>query len=228
MSNKNYRQVLIQDQQYLALVIGVNPFNSAQLTEEFLKQERIIPRHWRQKKTSFSNFKGVELHFQEGIIFRGELNQLTIQETLEPQNLDKMVFATLAYNLIDQLSQKKYTQIKIKFERSFAIPKLDHFAINYLKNNLLSPKVNPGLKNHLISGEINYCYQLDHCQLKLKVTASQKQANLSPLLRFTGSFNYKIDVLSVTSPDEQIKQIICNWQFDYQKYTNLVNFHFLG
>lgn len=229
MLNKTPSEILVQDQQKLALVIEVKPFKPIQLTEEFLKQESIIPCNWTQKKNGISNSKRVQLDFEEGITIIGELNQLIIQESIAPQNLEKMVFATVAHHLIEKLNTKNYTKIQLQFQRSFSISNIDNFGITYLKNNLLSSKLNQGIGNPLISGEISYVYRLDKCQLKLKVKAIQKQHNISPSLNFIGNFNYQIEWLSLHyTLEQQVQLIISNWQLDYHKFTNLINTNFLG
>lgn len=229
LSNKTPSEILIQEQQKLALAIEVKPFRPRQLTEEFLKQEKIIPLDWKQKRFVESN--GVQLDFEEGVSILARNNLLILRETVEPQKLEKMLFSTVAHRLIDQLKNKRYLKIQLELQRSFSIPSSANFGISYLKKSLLSPRFNQWMGDNLISGEINYYYQLEHCKLSLKVKSFSKHKNnelSSPMLVFTGNFNYRLEFLTLLSPLHQLKTIISNWQLDHQNFINIINTKFLG
>jgi hypothetical protein len=225
LPSKTAPPITIQDKQELIFSMGIKPFASSQLTQDFLQNQGIIPQNWKLK-TLDNQPDLVKLDWQGHLIIKAQSNWLFFQENLDPQSLQPSVAAKIATEFVNKITNVTYQSLQLSIQRCFSISNYDKFATNYLQNTLLSPGLVQKVSNNWLGGEINYCYQLK--QGKFYFTVKANQQCQSSFLIFMGKFNYSLLQFPAQAKQNQIKKIINNWQQDYQIFIDLINSRFLA
>jgi hypothetical protein len=212
--------------QELALVIAVKEIDPTLITPEFLKYSQIVPADWEVAGQPIRNFQGSQVTFQNGVSVMAQPQRISFAELAADKAVDAIISAQLAMKLVDVLPSLNYVGVGINLRGYIDFGSDTRQARDFMFQNLLAPGAWKQLGNAPVQAGINLGYTFDDRRLNLTINEATLQTpdgTTNAIALFNGNFDY--DVATTIAPaahTQRIKQIVSNWQRDFDLYQEVV------
>jgi hypothetical protein len=212
--------------QELALVIAVKEIDPTLITPEFLKYSQVVPADWEVAGQPIRNFQGSQVTFQNGVSVIAQPQRISFAELAVDKEADALISAQLAVKLVDVLPSLNYVGVGINLRGYIDFGSDTRQARDFMFQNLLAPGAWKQLGNAPVQAGINLGYTFDDRRLNLTINEATLQTpdrQTNEIALFNGNFDY--DVATTIAPaahTQRIKQIVSNWQRDFELYKEVV------
>ncbi|NJL51874.1 MAG: hypothetical protein HC930_05925 [Hydrococcus sp. SU_1_0] len=201
--------------QQLSLSLIAQNYNPAQITPDFLAASGIIPHDWQLASKPVVASNMVQLRFKNGLSVVAQPGSITFSEAIRTSSMEEMEAAKVASRYLEALPAADYQQLKISPMCLYNLGDEADTVRQLIVEALLAPAPWHSFGSAPTKAAINLVYELEHCQLNLKVDEArfqQGETNAIPGLLFAGDFIYSVAELSGESKINSFKIAINNWQ----------------
>lgn len=201
--------------QQLSLSIIANNYNPARITPDFLIASGIIPQDWELATKPVAAPNAVQLRFKNGLSIIAKPGVITFSEAIRTSGLEEMEAARVATRYVTSLPAADYQLLKISPMSLYNLGEASDTVRQLITQALLTPAPWHSFGSTPVKAEVNLVYELEHCQLNIKVDEArlQKGENTTiPGLLFAGDFIYSFPQLTGLEKIESLKAAINNWQ----------------
>jgi hypothetical protein len=212
--------------QELAIVIAVKEVDPTLVTPDFLKYSQIVPSDWEVAGQPLRNFQGSQIVFQNGVSVIAQQQRISFAELAVDKDPSALVSAQLATKLVDVLPSLNYAGVGINLRGYVNFGSDKRQARDFMFQNLLAPGAWKQLGNAPVQAGINLGYTFEERRLNLTINEATLQTpdnQMSAIALFNGNFDY--DLATTVAPaahTQTIKQIVTNWQRDFNLYQEVV------
>lgn len=218
----------IQDFQEVAIALYSRNLALNILTEEILKQKKVIPSDWQlSKNQQFINKPFlIQLPFENGFKIIAQPGKINFSTRI---NEKKIPIDKIINNFIYAFPQINYQTLQITPRRLISLPgKLD-VAEKFIKENLILPGDWQNFKNIKPKVQINFYYELNQLPLILKINdvkLNLPQKKTKPALLFSGIFSVQLNLRSKYFKLQNLDKFITNYTQYINDFNKIVNSFF--
>jgi hypothetical protein len=211
--------------QQLSIVVAAKNYNPARISLDFLTVSGIIPSDWQLRKKPYITSELVQLQFNNGvnitaqserIIFGQEITQFQEREILAP---------VIAHRYVEKLPAADYQYLQTSLGSIYSLGEKEDTVRHLIVKTLLSHSPWHSFGKSPVKASIDLLYELEHCQLNLKVDEARLQKSETstiPALMFAGNFNYPLANYNEQEKLSRLCQLIDNWQKDLKTFQEIV------
>ncbi len=207
-------------------MIAVKEIDPTLITPEFLKYSQVVPADWEVAGQPLRNFQGSQVTFQNGVSVIAQPQRISFAELAAEKETDALISAQLAVKLVDVLPSLNYVGVGINLRGYIDFGSDTRQARDFMFQNLLAPGAWKQLGNAPVQAGINLGYTFDDRRLNLTINEATLQTpdgQTSSIALFNGNFDYDVATTIATAAHTQrIKQIVSNWQRDFELYKEVV------
>lgn len=216
--------------QELSIAIAADNVNPNVLNFELLRYSGIIPLEWELAKPPSYTDNLAQLTFPQGISIAAQPNRVIFSETIFAKEPQEVQIPSIASKYVEKLTNLHYVAVGINpnFHAFFSSPQESH---KYLVEKLLGAGTWQQFGTQPMKAALQLAYSLERGQLNLIVTEAllrtSEQESL-PVVVFSGNFNYELMGNTQQERQEDLLEIISNWQTNLDTYQELINDKFLA
>lgn len=207
--------------QQISLSLIAKNYNPARITPDFLAASGIIPHDWQLAAKPSVTQNTVQLKFKNGLSVTAKPGSITFSEGIRTTAIEEMEAAKVATRYLESLPAADYQQLKISPMSLYNLGDETDTVRQLIVEGLLSPSPWHSFGSTPTKAAINLVYELERCQLNLKVDEARFQQGENtaiPGLLFAGDYIYSFDELSGVEKINSIKTAIANWQQDVNMF----------
>ncbi|MEL6439097.1 MAG: hypothetical protein AAFQ80_07585 [Cyanobacteria bacterium J06621_8] len=207
--------------QQLSLTLIAKNYNPARITPDFLAASGIIPYSWQLASKPSVAPNMVQLKFKNGLGIAALPGSITFSEAIRTEGIEQMEAAKVASRYLESLPAADYQQLKISPMCLYNLGDEADAVRQLMIEALLAPSPWHSFGCKPVKAAVNLVYELEHCQLNLKVDEARFQQGEKaaiPGLLFAGDFIYSVAELSGESKINSLKTAINNWQQDVGRF----------
>lgn len=214
--------------QELAIAINAKNLKPTVLTPDFLKYTGIIPEDWELAKEPVYTNVVVQLLYKTGVGIIAQPNSVNVVEAIGPKKIEEIQIPKITQDLVEKLSKVEYQRVGIN-PRGFATFNSDAEAYQYINGKLLAP----GSWQEFAGAKVNAALQLSYPLQRGILNLSINQANVqfpdkvAPAILFSGNYNYSLSGNTPAEKQQDLQQIIENWQDSVNTFQQLLLEKFL-
>ncbi|MBE9168126.1 hypothetical protein IQ238_11565 [Pleurocapsales cyanobacterium LEGE 06147] len=212
--------------QQLSFSLIANNYNPARITPDFLAASGIIPQDWELASKPVVAPNMVQLKFKNGLSIIAQPGTITFSEAIRTSSLEEMEAAKVASRYLESLPAADYQLLKISPMNLYNLGTQADTVRKLIVEALLAPAPWHSFGSAPLKATVNLVYQLEHCQLSLKVDEARFQqgdANAIPGLLFVGDFIYSQAELTGEAKINSLKAAIDNWQQDVSMFQEKIS-----
>lgn len=212
--------------QQLSLSLIAKNYNPARITPDFLAASGIIPHDWQLAAKPVVAPNAVQLRFKNGLSVVAKSGSITFSEAIRSTSMEEMEAAKVAKRYLESLSAADYQQLKISPMCLYSLDESADTVRKLIVEGLLTPAPWQSFGSSPTKAAVNLIYQLEHCQLNLKVDEArfqQGETSAIPGLLFAGDFIYSVAGLSGEEKVSKISSAIDNWQQDVAMFQSKIS-----
>lgn len=219
------------DQIELGIVITTSNHNPELLSLEFLKSRMIVPDNWKDGQQVLSEKKVSQVIFSDRVNIIAHTNRITFIENLDLKALSSTSSPTIALRYTDALPALidiNYFSVNIIFKGYILFPENSDLPHKYIFQKLVRPPIEEWTEINISSlqGSVNLFYSFIDKEFKLSIdeaTLTTLGKNKSPILLFTGNFNYSISDQESIVQNVKSCQVILDWFHNLEIYRKIVD-----
>ena len=207
--------------QQLSLTLVANNYNPARITPDFLAASGIIPQDWKLANQPIVSPNRVQLKFKNGLGITAQSGLISFSEAITTSSPEKMEAPQVASRYLESLPAADYQILKISPMCLYNLGNEADTVRQLIIEALLAPAPWHSFGSSPTKAAVNLVYELEHCQLNLKVDEArfqQREAEAVPELLFAGDFVYSQAELSGEEKINSFKMAINNWSKDVTKF----------
>lgn len=211
--------------QQLSLSIIANNYNPARITPDFLIASGIIPQDWELATKPVAAPNAVQLRFKNGLSIIAKPGVITFSEAIRTSGLEEMEAARVATRYVTSLPAADYQLLKISPMSLYNLGEASDTVRQLITQALLTPAPWHSFGSTPVKAEVNLVYELEHCQLNLKVDEArlQRENKTIPGLLFAGDFTYSLARQQGAEKLASLKSAIANWQQDVNLFQEKIS-----
>lgn len=219
-----------QDIQELTISLVIKNFNPTLLSYEFLTMSGIIPNTWELARQPVVNARASQVGFKNGVNIVAQGNTLSFVEGLgSGKKISDLQFDKIALQYVDRMPQSEYQGLSIAPKIIIPFPG-EEGGKDFINNNFLNGGTWRNIGNQTPQSSLSLFYNLDKCNLSLNINPAKLQqpnnVSISAVL-FAGSFNYLLAEMNIGEVANILKNLMGNWQDDFNTFQGLVYQQFL-
>jgi hypothetical protein len=213
--------------QEVAIVIAVKELDPTLLTPEFLNYTQIVPAGWVVAGQPVRTLQGSQVTFENGVSVIAQPQRISFAELAVDKPPAELQIPNLAAKFVDVLANLNFVGVGINLRGYIDFGSDKRAARDFIFQNLLAPGAWQQMGTEPVQAGINLSYTFDDRRLNLNINEATLQLpdnQTSAIALFGGNFDY--DVAGTIAPaahTQRIKQIVTNWQRDFQLYQEVVD-----
>jgi hypothetical protein len=213
--------------QEVAIVIAVKELDPTLLTPEFLNYTQIVPASWIVAGQPVRTLQGSQVTFENGVSVIAQPQRISFAELAVDKPTAELQIPKLAEKFVDVLANLNFVGVGINLRGYIDFGSDKREARDFIFQNLLAPGAWQQMGTAPLQAGINLSYTFDDRRLNLNINEATLQTpdnQTSAIALFGGNFDY--DVAGTIAPaahTQRIKQIVTNWQRDFQLYQEVVD-----
>jgi hypothetical protein len=213
--------------QEVAIVIAVQELDPTLLTPEFLNYTQIVPADWIVAGQPVRTLQGSQVTFENGVSVIAQPQRISFAELAAGKPTAELQIPKLAEKFVDVLANLNFVGVGINLRGYIDFGSDKREARDFIFQNLLAPGAWQQMGTAPVQAGINLSYTFDDRRLNLNINEATLQTPddlTSAIALFGGNFDY--DVAGTIAPaahTQRIKQIVTNWQRDFQLYQEVVD-----
>jgi hypothetical protein len=213
--------------QEVAIVIAVKELDPTLLTPEFLNYTQIVPAGWVVAGQPVRTLQGSQVTFENGVSVIAQPQRISFAELAVDKPPAELQIPNLAAKFVDVLANLNFVGVGINLRGYIDFGSDKRAARDFIFQNLLAPGAWQQIGTEPVQAGINLSYTFDDRRLNLNINEATLQLpdnQTSAIALFGGNFDY--DVAGTIAPaahTQRIKQIVTNWQRDFQLYQEVVD-----
>ncbi|MEL6928235.1 MAG: hypothetical protein AAFO95_06350 [Cyanobacteria bacterium J06600_6] len=221
----------IKEIQEIAIALAIKDFAPEIITEEFVRQNKIVNADWKLNQAPFEHHDRAQLAFDSNVTIVAQKSGIAFIERIS--NKDAQLQAqSVADKCVTQFTGAEYQGMKLEAKRLIPIPN-DDATRSYLTEFLVASGAWQNYGQAPVKTGINFLYNLGRCQLNMAISeATIKQENKQDAwsedmggLLFAGTFKYPpFDGDNIN----QSKKAIANCTKDWQEFNQIIDRVFLN
>lgn len=207
--------------QQLSLSLIAKNYNPARISPDFLAASGIIPHDWQLAAKPVVAPNAVQLRFKNGLSIVAKPGSITFSEAIRTTSIEKMEAAKVASRYLESLPAADYQQLKISPMCLYNLGSESDTVRKLIVEALLAPAPWHSFGSTPTKAAVNLVYELEHCQLNLKVDEARFQQGKTeavPGLLFAGDFVYSLTQSTGEEKINKLKTAINNWQQDVDMF----------
>ena len=221
----------IKEIQEIAIALAIKDFDPAIITEEFVRQNKIVNPDWKLNQAPLEHYDRAQLAFDSNVTILAQKSGIAFIERIS-DNDAQLQAQSVASRCVSQLTDVEYQGIKLEAKRLIPIPN-DDAPRSYLTEFLVASGAWQNYGQAPVKTGINFLYNLGRCQLNMAISeATIKQENKEDAwsqdmggLLFSGTFKYPpFDGDKIS----KAKQAIANYPKDWQEFNQIIDRVFLN
>ncbi|MEO1669338.1 MAG: hypothetical protein AAFR77_00915 [Cyanobacteria bacterium J06631_2] len=212
--------------QQLSLSLIAKNYNPARITPDFLAASGIIPHDWQLAAKPIATQNAVQLKFKNGLSVSANYRSITFSEGIRTTAIEEMEAAKVATRYLEALPAADYQQVKVSPMCLYNLGDETDTVRQLIVEGLLTPAPWHSFGAEPNKATINLIYELERCQLNLKVDEARFQQGENeavPGLFFAGDFVYSFAEQSGSEKIGSIKTAISNWQQDVTMFQSQIS-----
>lgn len=216
--------------QELVIIIAVKNHKPTILNPDFLKYSGIVPSEWELARSPVSTSSVAQVTYQNGISIVAEPQRVMFLEALADKAAASVLVPGVTSKYVQTLPNVDYQAVGINFRGYVPFDSQPDAARKYLAETLLSPGPWHEIGTAPVRTTLNYAYTLERGQFNLSVNEAglqQPDETTTPIVLFSGNFNYGITGNTGSDRLASLEQAISNWQLELKTYEDIVNTKFL-
>jgi hypothetical protein len=213
--------------QEVAIVIAVKELDPTLLTPEFLNYTQIVPASWIVAGQPVRTLQGSQVTFENGVSVIAQPQRISFAELAVDKPTAELQIPNLAAKFVEVLANLNFVGVGINLRGYIDFGSDKRAARDFIFQNLLAPGAWQQMGTEPVQAGINLSYTFDDRRLNLNINEATLQLpdnQTSAIALFGGNFDY--DVAGTIAPaahTQRIKQIVTNWQRDFQLYQEVVD-----
>lgn len=215
----------------LLISITNSDYDPSILTSKFLINNKIVPEEWRDGQQIMCKSNISQVIFPEKINVISYRNKINFIENIDLQELSNIKSPTIALRYTDTLTNLidiNYFNVDVIFKGYLVYPQYSDLPHRYIFETLVRPPIKEWteIDGANLQGSLSFFYSFTNREFKLNIDEAMLktlQRKESPVLLFTGNFNYKISDKSSKNPDKKNCRVILGWLNDLEIYQKIVN-----
>jgi hypothetical protein len=213
--------------QEVAIVIAVKELDPTLLTPEFLNYTQIVPASWIVTGQPVRTLQGSQVTFENGVSVIAQPQRISFAELAVGKPHSELQIPKLAEKFVDVLANLNFMGVGINLRGYIDFGSDKRASRDFIFQNLLAPGAWQQMGTAPVQAGINLSYTFDDRRLNLNINEATLQTpdnQTSAIALFGGNFDY--DVAGTIAPaahTQRIKQIVTNWQRDFQLYQEVVD-----
>ncbi len=221
------------DIQDFSIVLAIKNQNPTIVTPDFLKGSGVVPDDWELARPPVLSVQTTLIIFKNGIKIDAQLGSISFSQGLDSpqrQELKDIEIPDMARRYTASLPNLEYRGIGINPRRFVTFGDGVNQAHKYITETILSRGSWQEFGTASIEVGVNLVYRLEGCQLRLGINEVKLQTPDGrgiPAVVFTGNFHYDLTGESARERQDQLQEILNNWEKDFRTYRELIDKKFL-
>lgn len=215
--------------QEMAVVVAVQAYTPTILTPDFLKFSGIVPFDWELAQPPVLTASMAQIAFQNGITVVAQPNRLIFSERIAVGK--QWIVDSIAKTYIRAQSQVKYQAVGINFSGYVVFEEVEQTARDYLFSTLLAQGSWQTIGSKQPQAAVRLTYTLEQAILTLDITDVKlrlPEMTERDAILFAANFNHDLVGDTTNERNQNLEQLIANWQTDLNLYQDIVTERFLG
>ncbi len=213
--------------QELALVIAVREIDPTLVTPEFLNYSQIVPTEWEVSGQPTRSFQGSQVTFANGVTVIAQPQRVSFMELAVDKPLAELQIPKLAAKFTDVLPNLSYAGVGVNLRGYIDFGTDPRAAHDFICQNLLASGTWQQLGTAPVQAGINLSYTFDDRRLNLSINEAMLQVSEQQhhsIGLFGGNFDYDlVNTIAPIAHTQKVKQIVMNWQRDFDLYQQVVS-----
>ena len=161
--------------QQLSVSLIAKNYNPARITPEFLAASGIIPHEWQLAAKPLVTKNAVQLKFKNGLSVIAKSGSITFSEAISTKAVEEMEAAKVATRYLESLPAADYQQVRISPMCLYNLGNEDDAVRQLMVEGLLTSAPWHSFGSSPAKAAVNLIYELERCQLNLKVDEARFQ-----------------------------------------------------
>jgi hypothetical protein len=214
----------------LSIVVTTTDYNPKLLNLGFLIDNQIIPNQWQNGQQLICTDDLSQVIFNNTINIVSSKNRISFIEDIDYKTLSEINSPTIALhstNALSKLIDINYLNIDINFKGYIVYPQSSDLPHRYIFETLVRPPIQEWMEvgDANVQGSLSFFYSLKEREFKFSIDEAilkTSQLKESPVLLFTGNFNYNISENNSKLDIKDCKAIL-RWFDDLETYQKTVD-----
>ncbi len=180
----------------ISIIIAAQDLTPTMMSQDFLKFSGIIPQEWELSQQPVLNPNFAQLNFTNGVGINAQPGTITLSESLNNQQLEKLAIHHVASKYIEKLPHAQYMGLSFSPRILLPFPEDPASVRQYITGTLLGSGSWKRIGTAPVQAGINLMYLLDRCQLTISISEARlqkpQQQPITAIL-FSGNFHYNVN-----------------------------------
>ncbi|QLE59735.1 hypothetical protein [Nostoc sp. TCL26-01] len=217
--------------QELGIIIAAKNHKPTILNPDFLKYSGIVPSEWEMARQPVYTQSVSQVAFTNGVAIIAEPTRVIFIEAIESKTAAEIAVADIAKKYVQTLPNVEYEAVGINPRGYIAFAEQLDAARLFLSETLLSPGAWQEVGNAPVRASLNLVYNLERSPLYLSINEAglrNPDETNTPIVLFSGSFSYEVKSENPSERQNNVYQILDNWQADLEAYQEIITSKFIG